>query len=114
MDAVAGTEFGQLQLQLQLQLQAKQIDADERMRTHQSDHCVTVTSMTPDETRTCNYEQGKQGIPKSIAERHLFFWTAPAKTISPAQSKKRMTWRNDQLQTGASAVPQRSDGRRDD
>jgi hypothetical protein len=83
---VAGTEF--VQLQPRLQLQAKQIDADERMRTHQSDHCVTVAATTPDETHTYNYEQGKQGIPKSIAERHLFFWTAPAKTISPAQSKK--------------------------
>jgi hypothetical protein len=60
---VAGTEF--VQLRLQLQLQAKQIDADKRMRAHQADHCVSVTATTPDETHTCNYEQGKQGFLKS-------------------------------------------------
>jgi hypothetical protein len=84
---VAGTGF--VQLRLQLQLQAKQINADNRMRTHPSDHCVTVTATTPDETHTRNYEQGKQGFLKAIDERHLFFLTAPASTISPRNPKKK-------------------------
>jgi len=62
VDAVAGTEFVQLQLRLRLQLQAKQIDADKRMRAHQSDHCVTVIATTPDEMHTATTNKANKAF----------------------------------------------------